>query len=92
MRLAATINYGGRITALSRGADIPRDGLSFRADGDAPKTLYANGIEVGELMEWPVATGGDWLWSMGKPTPEEFVPDGFELRAWLELPHVGDVP
>jgi hypothetical protein len=90
VRLAVTIKYSGRIAALSHDADIPRDGLSFRADGDAPKTLYVNGIEVGELMHWPVATHGEWAWTMGKPTPEEFVPDGYELRAWLELPH--DVP
>lgn len=91
MKLAATIDYRGSVTAIARDADIPRDGISFRADGENPKTLYVNGIEVGELMAWPTVDG-EFIHTYGNPTPDSFFVSAMELRAWIELPHMGDVP
>lgn len=83
------MEYAGRVTVLAPDTDPPRDGISFRADD--PMTLYVNGIAVGVLATHP-SVNSEWLWEIGKPTPQEFAVVSTQLHCWLELPYKGDVP
>lgn len=91
MRLAATLEFAGSVYALAEGVDPPRDGVSFRHDGEGPLTLYVNGMEVGELVTLP-SVESEWVWTAGNSIPQDFIVTSSQLHCFLELPHVGDVP
>lgn len=85
MSISATLYIPGPISVLGATAEVPVEGVAFRNDGIAERTLYIDGVEVGHLVAWPnLEFESLWLW--GCLEPPEHIVTKTELQCVLNWP------